>query len=178
MVRAGGGLPLRLGDAREGGAYVVLIRLERAVELRVGSLGLFHCAPGWYAYAGSALRGLRRRALRHLARAGRVRWHVDYLKRAAGAHPIGAILVPGRAIGECALNRIAGGLLGGRAPIPGFGASDCRSGCPAHLWTSPSPVALSHLAGLHPAARILRARGEGATRPPGPTASRPGATPG
>ena len=39
---------------------------------------------------------------------------------------------------------MSGGLyvlvLDGEAPVPGFGATDCRAGCPAHLMCVPTAV--------------------------------------
>jgi Uri superfamily endonuclease len=137
-----------------GELYTLLIHLAAPVDLRVGALGRFSCPAGWYAYTGSAKRAGRKRVARHLARDKRVRWHVDYLTTAAAAHVLGAVLVPDGDLDECALNRAVGGLVGNKAPIPGFGASDCHRGCPAHLWWSARSLTLSGLARVHPAAAV------------------------
>lgn len=111
------------------GAYVLRIALERAVILPRGRWRGRQVDEGVYLYAGSAWGpgGLRARLRRHLKAAKTLRWHVDALTNIAG---VSAILArPGGR--ECAFTAA---LLdkGATAPLPGFGASDCRR-CPAHL---------------------------------------------
>lgn len=108
-------------------AYRLHIRLARPVTVDVGRLGRFAFPAGRYVYTGSARRGLEARIARHLRTEGkRLRWHVDHLLHAAGCTVTG---VERHAADECALNRA----VGGTAPVPGFGASDCRAGCGSHL---------------------------------------------
>jgi len=120
-----------------GGAYLLLLRLDRPVRLPPKFRGAT-LPPGLYLYCGSARGrgGIRARALRHLRGAGRMHWHVDHLTRAAtisGIAPLSGGL-------ECALARA---LLetGARVPVRGFGSSDCRR-CPAHLFAFPGTAAL------------------------------------
>lgn len=127
------------------GAYVLRLELLEATEVSVGAFGPIKFQPGWYLYTGSARRNLRQRVDRHLTGRAALRWHIDYLRTAPGVVARGAILFP--KVGECPLNR-ALGRLADSAPIPGFGASDCRRGCPAHLWFSHTPVGLTAIAGL------------------------------
>ena len=54
------------------------------------------------------------------------RWHVDWLLERAEARIHWLRLAEDD---ECHLTQTTGG----RIPIPGFGASDCRSGCGSHL---------------------------------------------
>ena len=119
------------------GAYRLTIRLGRAVRLRVGRLGVVSLSAGTYVYCGSAKRALPARVARHLRRRKVKRWHVDYLL----AHPAAAVCeVRGWADrGECDLVAEALGD-GGTAPVAGFGSSDCRRGCPAHLIFMGSPA--------------------------------------
>ncbi len=142
------GAKKRQGTKTAGGAgvYLLVLELPRPITLRVGALGRFGFQRGWYVYAGSARRGLRARVERHLAPAKPLRWHVDYLTTAHGVQRVGALLVAEGTASECSLNRAAGALLGGAVPAPGFGASDCRAGCPAHLWFSPGPLSPAGLA--------------------------------
>ncbi len=116
------------GAAR--GAYVLLIRLDAPVELRVGRLGTFAFAAGWYAYVGSALGpgGLQARLRRHLRAEKRVHWHVDYLLTRGKVECIWQVATDERL--ECAWARALQGI-GGQVFPPRFGASDCR--CPGHL---------------------------------------------
>lgn len=122
------------------GVYLLVLNFPRPLTLRIGALGRRGLAPGWYVYAGSARRNLRQRVARHMARAKRRRWHIDSLTTAAGVKRLGALLVAERAFAECALNLAAGQLIGGETAVAGFGASDCRAGCPAHLWYTPEQV--------------------------------------
>lgn len=112
------------------GAYRLTIRLARAVRLRVGRLGRVSLPAGRYVYCGSARRNLPARVRRHLRRGKRRRWHVDYLL----AHPAASVVEVRTSTqrGECDFVAQAR-RSGGRAVVPGFGSSDCRRGCPAHL---------------------------------------------
>lgn len=112
------------------------------MRLQVGRLGEFDLPAADYVYLGSACGpgGLRARLGRHLSGAGRAHWHIDYLRRVTQV--AGCLYRPGRPSLECAWSQTL--LLQPEAfiPIPGFGARDCVSGCPAHL------IAFPHLAGL------------------------------
>jgi Uri superfamily endonuclease len=143
------------------GLYLLLVRLKAPTRLRIGALGRRLLPAGWYVYTGSARRGLRQRLERHFARHKRRRWHVDWLTSAPQAEVVGAVLIPlpphsVRGDGcECVLNRRTGALRQLDAVIPRFGASDCRRGCPAHLWFSFRPLSLLELTGIAPGAAVL-----------------------
>ncbi|HOO16691.1 MAG TPA: DUF123 domain-containing protein [Phycisphaerae bacterium] len=117
---------------RDAGVYQLWIRVNRPVVLRVGGLGRLHFAPGTYVYTGRAARGLRRRVLRHVRGAEHFHWHIDYLLASPAARVIRVNLAATDPAEECRVNRAAG--CGALAPVQRFGASDCRSRCPAHLW--------------------------------------------
>lgn len=109
------------------GTYLLWLTLERDRRLVIGRLGDFVFEAGDYVYVGRHARALGPRVRRHLAGTGRVRWHVDYLRRATT--PRGALVLPDR-LDECVVvARLVE--MGGRRHPPGFGASDCR--CPGHL---------------------------------------------
>ena len=112
------------------GAYVLSVRLDCPLEVTARGLPAVCLLPGWYAYAGSARGpgGLAGRLNRHVSPHKRPRWHVDSLTLAAAE--IEALAVPGAE--ECDLLRRLLALPGASIPLPGFGASDCKS-CPAHL---------------------------------------------
>ncbi len=115
------------------GSYVLVIRLQEPVELVAGRLGRFRLEPGLYAYTGSARGpgGLRARLSRHLRPEKRPHWHVDYLTEML---PIAAVhcRVADESL-ECLWVPRLLALPGASAPVIGFGSSDCRAGCPAHL---------------------------------------------
>lgn len=114
---------------REPGSYLLLLRLDRSRTIRVGKLGRFDFAPGWYVYAGSALGGLEQRLAHHLHPSRAPRWHVDYLRQVAEICEVRRF--HGRVHRECDLARAVRALATAATPVPRFGASDCR--CPAHL---------------------------------------------
>ncbi len=112
----------------EGGAYALVLMLERAVAMRVGALGRMRFPPGWYCYVGSARGGLRARLQRHLRTEGkRLHWHVDHLRQ--HARPVGALVWRGADADECRLSEAVA--RAAESSVPGFGASDCR--CESHL---------------------------------------------
>ena len=72
-------------------------------------------------------------------------WHVDQLTQRRDVR-VAAIVLPGVALGECELNRRVERLVHGTVPAAGFGASDCRAGCPAHLWRCETALTAEQLA--------------------------------
>jgi Uri superfamily endonuclease len=121
-----------------------------AIRVRVGRLGTFRFPAGLYVYTGRAARGLRARVLRHLrwcqgrprrpyhppsthGRDGRTtppkHWHIDYLLARREVHVERVVLASPDPGDECAVNQAVPGM----AVVPGFGASDCRECCRAHL---------------------------------------------
>ena len=141
----------------DSGLYLLLLRLEAPVRLTVGALGRFSFPAGWYVYTGSAKRNMYTRLERHFATRKQRRWHIDHLTTTAFTTPVGAVMFNGKIAeeGECALNRRIGALLGLVQFTPGFGASDCTSGCGSHLWYTARPVSLLQLAGAAPGASYL-----------------------
>lgn len=131
------------------GRYVLAVRLAEARALRIGALGRCRLEAGWYAYVGSGRRALRQRVDRHFAscegRSERKHWHIDYVLASSAARIDYAVLLPGLEGTECDLNMAVGDLFGLHVPVPRFGASDCRAGCPAHFWYSPTPIDPSSL---------------------------------
>ena len=116
----------------DAGVYQLWIELRRPVNVRVGALGVIHFAEGTCIYTGRAARGLRARVLRHVRGAERLHWHIDYLLAQRGARIERVTLASTDPDDECRVNRSAAD--DGRVAVPGFGASDCRNGCPGHLW--------------------------------------------
>ncbi len=107
-------------------SYQLLIRIERDTSVRIGALGVQGFPAGDYVYTGSARRNLGARVRRHLEKDKPLRWHIDYLLADPGVRVTG-VLTSTR--GECDWNQS----LAGSVPVHGFGASDCRNGCGAHL---------------------------------------------
>jgi Uri superfamily endonuclease len=88
---------------------------------------------------GSARQGVAVRVARHrrLAenKSGKPHWHIDHLL----VHPhtvwTGETMPENSA--ECRVSKDIASMKGVTAPVPGFGSSDCRSGCGAHLYLLP-----------------------------------------
>ena len=135
------------GDVNSG-VYVLVVRLAHAQHITVGAMGRKSFPAGWYFYTGSAKHGIRQRIQRHFRREKPHRWHIDYLTTAEAARPNGAVIVPDDRLPECALNRLVGHMVGNHVHVPGFGASDCQTGCPAHLWYSRKSIKPSNTAKL------------------------------
>ena len=105
--------------------YVVVLRIDEEKAVGIGALGEIKFLKGYYAYAGSAKRGLSKRLERHASKSKKLHWHIDYLSKEAE-------FVTARlsALEECELARELESL--GGNPIPGFGCSDCN--CRSHLF--------------------------------------------
>ena len=112
------------------GSYILLIKLPNEQAIKIGSLNTIHFPDGYYAYVGSAMRGLKSRLSHHLRGSKKLHWHIDYLLPRASLSSI--ILCETGERAECT---IAEALSRQFDAIPGFGCSDCR--CPSHLFISP-----------------------------------------
>jgi Uri superfamily endonuclease len=114
----------------DAGVYQLWLRVARPLVVCVGRLGQVRFEAGMYIYTGRASRGLCARVLRHARGAQRLHWHIDYLlAQARLTHVLLASVAPED---ECRVNNRARRL--GWIAVPRFGASDCRHGCPGHLW--------------------------------------------
>ena len=111
------------------GSYVLVVRLEKALEIQVGKLGLLEFPRGYYLYFGSALNGLEGRVQRHLRTEKDLRWHIDYLTSAAPVTGVWSVADSVR--WECVWAQFAARQAEVSVPAKGFGSSDCR--CNTHL---------------------------------------------
>lgn len=122
------------------GAYLLELFLLEEIEITIGRLGRARFPAGTLFYQGSARGpgGLKARLGHHLqpGRAIRPHWHLDHLRGIARARAVAYVVQPGAAPGvslECRWSQALAQIPGSCVPLPGFGASDCRAGCPAHL---------------------------------------------
>jgi len=132
------------------GIYAIQLSLLEAIKINVGRLGNWFFPPVEYIYVGSAQGpgGLNGRLGRHLRRESRQpHWHIDYLRDIAYVTAYCYFTVQKNKTTEtahfsrlfksepleCRLLQAIIGLPGAHTPIPGFGSSDCRMKCPAHL---------------------------------------------
>ncbi len=130
------------GPPPRGGAYILHLRIAQDLALEVGALGRVLLPAGRYAYIGSARSSLAGRVARHrrlaASKSGTMHWHIDYVL----AHPAVSLArvesLPG--CEECEAAQRVARRPGASAPVPRFGATDCRSGCAAHLFRVGSPA--------------------------------------
>lgn len=140
------------------GAYVLVLRLERAERIEVGRLGEIPFEAGWYLYAGSARGpgGLAGRLGRHFRDERRTHWHVDHLRERARL--VEAWYATGDAACEHVWASVLDGLRGVGLAARRFGASDCR--CAGHLFHARSRPARERFARrlhrMHPGSPPVR----------------------
>ena len=111
------------------GVYVLVISVGKDIRVRVGALGTAFFAKGLYAYVGSAQNGLEKRVERHLRKAKRKFWHIDYLLGNRFAKVVKVFYKKAGKIEEC---MIARKLSERGVAVKNFGCSDC--GCVSHLF--------------------------------------------
>ncbi|MFQ6075826.1 MAG: DUF123 domain-containing protein [Candidatus Bathyarchaeia archaeon] len=119
------------------GVYTLIIEATKTATVNVGGLGAKYFPIGYYTYTGSALgegaSGLRGRITRHMRQEKKRRWHIDYLLSSPDVS-IRAVVYSENSVGrECEIAQDIEGLEGVRVIVKGFGSSDCRRGCLAHL---------------------------------------------
>lgn len=122
----------RLDEWPDTGVYQLWLRLPANLRVTVGRLGRFTFPAGVYIYSGRASRGLKARVSRHANGGEHKHWHIDHLlvhPRVRLERVVLASLDPQM---ECVVNQALG--REATCVAPGFGASDCKNGCPAHLW--------------------------------------------
>ena len=124
------------------GTYVLLLTANAPIVLNMPRFGKITLTAGQYAYVGSAHGpgGLRARVGRHLRTEKPLQWHIDYLTAALPVKHMITVVVTDGARLECTWVKRLLGLKGASAPAPGFGSSDCRDGCTAHLVRLPDSL--------------------------------------
>ncbi|MBN2283574.1 MAG: DNA/RNA nuclease SfsA [Deltaproteobacteria bacterium] len=115
-------------EARDRGSYLLILHVPEGGNIGIGKLGTIAFSAGHYIYVGSAQAGLTKRIERHLRKRKRFHWHIDYLRERADRCT--ALPIRSSARLECDLAAAVGMIA--RAPVPGFGSSNCR--CHSHLF--------------------------------------------
>jgi Uri superfamily endonuclease len=111
------------------GIYVLLVQVEKNVEVKVGALGTITFSKGLYAYVGSAQANMEKRIKRHLRNEKRKFWHIDYLLDDPKARILRVFFKEGNKTEEC---KTADCISEEGKPIASFGSSDCK--CKTHLF--------------------------------------------
>lgn len=128
------------------GAYALRSELIAPAWVSVGRLGTFRFPSGQYLYLGSAQGsgGVRARVLHHLYPRAVSHWHLDWLRTYLSV--MGCWFAsPGASALECYWSQALAALPGASVPAAGFGASDCRFSCPAHLVRLPEKASFLSL---------------------------------
>ncbi|MGK9367713.1 GIY-YIG nuclease family protein [Melioribacter sp. Ez-97] len=97
---------------------------------------------GFYYYAGSAQKNMRKRLERHLKKNKNIYWHIDYLTSRFNIGKIFYFNNCGKEF-ECDLVADLIEKFGLIPAAPGFGNSDCNR-CDSHLLYSEAPLDYSH----------------------------------
>jgi len=143
---------------KEPGSYLLWLHNPHPLDLTVGRLGRFSFPIGDYVYMGSAhgSGGLRARLMRHLHGGNKLHWHIDRLRAMTQVRGFAYKIYETNLSGnkECYWSKKLGALPEASVPAPGFGASDCRSGCQSHLVLFPgdsqqTPVMIADQIGVH-----------------------------
>ena len=118
------------------GAYVLLIELFEKV--RIFHKRTFYELPtGIYVYVGSALghaNAIESRVTRHIKKSKKIFWHIDKITSLPQVRISNFFSILADTSIECIISQkfFASGNFS--VPIPKFGASDCKRGCPAHFY--------------------------------------------
>lgn len=119
------------------GVYVLIIKVKEPTEVQVKSLGVVDFTPGTWVYVGSAMgdgsTSLENRLARHFRKEKTIYWHIDYLLDEA-TEIMKAIWARSKDHLECNVARSLALNTAFTAGPKGFGASDCRSRCIAHIF--------------------------------------------
>lgn len=119
------------------GSYILALVLDAPKKLIIPRFGWLDLEPGLYGYFGNAFGpgGIRARLKHHSRTSIKPHWHIDWLRQEMrlsevyykqSAKPLECIWVQILTKNDFA-----------DVPVPGFGASDCRMGCGAHLLFAP-----------------------------------------
>ncbi len=138
------------------GTYILFIELDDDLSITLRKKKFLLPVRNNYVYVGSALghsNGLKQRITRHLRPINekKIHWHIDQITASSVAHIFEVLAYPSSEHLECkVLQILLQGLSSIYSPIPGFGSSDCKAKCPAHLLTSdlPNTVFLNEIRSL------------------------------
>jgi len=112
------------------GVYVLVISVNKSLNVKVCARKEFSLETGFYAYVGSAQKFLEKRLMRHFRKTGKRRfWHIDHLLAMDSVSVVEAFYKKAEKAEEC---KTAQSLSTLGFPVEGFGCSDCK--CRSHLF--------------------------------------------
>jgi Uri superfamily endonuclease len=118
------------------GAYVLIIKIERPMEVKIRSLGDVTFESGVWVYVGSAMgdgsTNLENRLRRHFRSEKTIYWHIDHLLD-SGANLVKAYWTESPTHAECDIAQELQSRDSFRVGPKRFGSSDCKKGCRAHI---------------------------------------------
>ncbi|MDK2981570.1 MAG: hypothetical protein PWQ55_1917 [Chloroflexota bacterium] len=119
--------------SKQAGNYVIVGCAAASFQVEIKKFGQLDLPAGYYLYCGSARGpgGLQSRVTRHLKTDTKSFWHYDYLKRYLTPRQVWWQANPQNY--ECETAQFLFNQPGAQCTVRGFGASDCRRDCPAHL---------------------------------------------
>jgi sugar fermentation stimulation protein A len=116
--------------------YLLKIYLEQTRKVRIGRLGTFTFARGFYWYVGSAKKNLKQRVARHRRKKKKLHWHIDYLLQHARITEIWTTDIREKDLAGILSERLA-------VPVVGFGASDAKT--KAHLFYGEQDIQFTNI---------------------------------
>lgn len=118
---------------KDPGIYALIIYIKDSMKVYLAK-NIHYFPSGYYVYLGSAKQygGINSRVNRHLKRNKKIRWHIDYLTINPLVRIEAIVYVKTKIFKECAFVKI---LKKNNFEIAskGFGSSDCKEECGAHL---------------------------------------------
>ena len=60
------------------GSYILLIKVNRPIRIKVGNMGIGAFKPGFYAYVGSAFINIEKNIQKYLSSKKKLFWHIGY----------------------------------------------------------------------------------------------------
>ncbi|MDH7478188.1 MAG: GIY-YIG nuclease family protein [Candidatus Bathyarchaeota archaeon] len=108
--------------------YVLIIKVNKNINVNVGALGKVNFDKGIYAYVGSAKKGLSKRIERHFRKNKPKFWHIDYLLSNSNVNVL-KVFTMQESFSECEVAKHVSEM---GVPLRSFGSSDCK--CMSHLF--------------------------------------------
>ena len=101
--------------------YILFIKINKDLKIKVGSLGILKFRKGIYAYVGSAKKNWKSRIKRHFSKNKKIHWHIDYLTSNKFVNPYAVYIIE-----KNEESKIASLMLKYGEPIIDFGSSDTK----------------------------------------------------
>lgn len=124
------------------GIYLLEIYIPHEFNIDIKKFINQNFPNGYYYYAGSAQKNMRKRLERHLKKKKTIYWHIDYITSRFDINKIFYFNNQSKDF-ECKLVSELQEYFGLKSVAPGFGNSDC-SICESHLLYSKVPLDYNH----------------------------------